>query len=288
MHPTTLALFERIRKHKLPRTHGSLKILAGPHHFHVSRSISEASVAITYHESSWSGGEDSLFVYPVSSRLPAQALVLTVDGEGHALILRDIDGGVSVEAVFSGGVYPLVWFKPGTSESRMPIRGLIREAPDCEVAASRLAAETSILISLINTPRKAIIRPAEGADWTKRHRSAVVRATGRAATAFQTVTWELGRRLGADGAPIDGKGHPKALHWCRAHWRAAAEGEPKAEWVDVPFRGGWGWYCWVADSWRGHPDYGIKLQRHEPRMPGDPSRPSMSSSRGGAGGCPAI
>lgn len=31
-----------------------------------------------------------------------------------------------------------------------------------------------------------------------------------------------------------------------------------------------GWYCWAADCWKGHPNFGIKLQRHEPYFEGEP------------------
>jgi hypothetical protein len=88
--------------------------------------------------------------------------------------------------------------------------------------------------------------------------------------AFSTVRWKIGKRTQAIGNCLTEEGHPKALHWCRAHWRRAEEGQPKAEWVNIPRKGGWGWYCWAADCWKGHPDFGIKLQRHEPYIEGEP------------------
>lgn len=132
-----------------------------------------------------------------------------------------------------------------------------------------MAWRLAFILSLINTPRKVQIGPATGMDWTRQHRRAVERVTGSAAMAFSVVSWELGRKCAAIGNEITTEGHPKALHWCRAHWREARKGQPKAEWINVPAKGGWGWYCWVADCWKGHPDYGVKLQRHQPRMPGD-------------------
>ena len=136
-----------------------------------------------------------------------------------------------------------------------------------------------MIISLINEPRIVEATPASGLDWSRQHRKAVERVTGKAAMAFSVVSWKIGKHAKAIGSRLSEEGHPKALHWCRAHWRRAEEGQPKAEWVNIPRKGGWGWYCWAADCWKGHPDFGIKLQRHEPHFEGEPRSRYIAGDR---------
>lgn len=140
---------------------------------------------------------------------------------------------------------------------------------DLDLAFTALS-RLSFILALINEPRIVEASPASGLDWSRQHRKAVERVAGKAAMAFSVVSWKIGKHAKAIGNRLSEEGHPKALHWCRAHWRRAEEGQPKAEWVNIPRKGGWGWYCWAADCWKGHPDFGIKLQRHEPHFEGEP------------------
>ncbi|MFC3569189.1 hypothetical protein, partial [Paracoccus simplex] len=176
------------------------------------------------------------------------------------------DEGVSVFQFINGTPCFIGGFTPGGTKCWVPIEA----TQDCSVLSAQLTARLSFIVSLINEPRAVDRTPASGMDWTRQHRRAVERVTGKAAQAYTVVGWEIGRPVAAKVGQITTDGHKKALHWCRAHWAKAAEGEPKAEWVNIPRKGGWGWYRWVKDCWKGHPDYGIKLQRHEPHMPGDP------------------
>jgi hypothetical protein len=126
-----------------------------------------------------------------------------------------------------------------------------------------------ILLSLLNEPRRVVQRAAEGPEWTRPHRREVERVTGRAALAYTVVSWEVGSGVRALGSTAEAdQAFKMPLHWCRAHWRESNSTCPSAQWVTPMFRRP-GWYVWVRDCWKGHPDHGIKVQRHEPRMPGE-------------------
>lgn len=286
MHPETLRIYEAAKRRGLKATDWPMRIMAGPHHFHVTLPVHTAAKAIARHE----GLQSDDFVFPTSARLPSEKMVLTVDGPGGAciclLLLRDEDGGILCHTATDRAIISEFGFFPGTSD----VRRALPEQYDDSVVAAYLAATTdadiavrawrlAFILSLINTPRKVQIGPATGMDWTRQHRRAVERVTGSAAMAFSVVSWELGRKCAAIGNEITTEGHPKALHWCRAHWREARKGQPKAEWINLPAKGGWGWYCWVPDCWKGHPDYGVKLQRHQPRMPGEKARHPQAAAQ---------
>lgn len=276
MHPETLRLYEAARQRGLRPTDWPMRSMAGPHHFHVTQTVYRGALTIARHEAAAS--DKQWLAFPTTARLPSKSMVLTIAGPPRptcVLLHETGDGRVGISIASEIAVVPLVAFTPGQEGCQdFPVEEMSL-AQKCfreqfsEHELGKIAWETAFILSLINTPRKVDITPASGLDWTRQHRKAVERVTGSAAMAFSVVSWELGRRCKAVGNEISTEGHPKALHWCRAHWREAEKGQPKAEWVNLPFKGGWGWYCWVPDCWKGHPDYGVKLQRHQPRMPGE-------------------
>lgn len=101
--------------------------------------------------------------------------------------------------------------------------------------------------------------------------------------AWTEVTWTIDGRASAKGAraaaiPV---AHRRPLHWCRGHWRRAARHHPAAQYLsDLPGRPP-GFYTWIPGVWKGHPSYGVKLQRHCPTLGGEPS------GSGGDGAGPA-
>lgn|GEM_PF-6547677 len=262
MHPETLRQYELLRAKRGPTDIEA--ILSGPHHFHVSSSLVRVAEETMKAEARAQGPGGQL-VFPASGRLPAASMVLTAQPEKKNLdgvsVLRQRESEVVVYAVGDGEVYTVGSYFPGTPN--------LREASTGKNHWRELL-RISLIISLINEPRIVDASPASGLDWSRPHRKAVQRVTGKAAMAFSVVSWKIGRRQRAISTHLTEEGHPKALHWCRAHWRRAVEGQPKAEWVNIPHKGGWGWYCWAADCWKGHPDYGVKLQRHEPYLEGEP------------------
>ncbi len=272
MRPETLKIYETALRIGWPTDHWAMKIFAGPRHFHVSDGVARAALAISAHEAKAS----EMPIFPIGARLPGPDMILT-DPRGDVMILLDEAGGwVSVSApvlVRSGLVMvPVVAFCAGTGLIKRPdkeafgdpvVQRIMGQNPEM---LSQVAFNTAITLSLINAHSTARINPEAGA---RSHRRRVERATGKAAQAWSTVTWNLGQAGDRGAARFTTQGHPKALHWCRAHWRNAEEGQPRSEWVDPRDGGGPGWHTWVKDCWKGHPQYGIKLQRHEPKLPGE-------------------
>jgi hypothetical protein len=101
------------------------------------------------------------------------------------------------------------------------------------------------------------------------------RTTNAAVGSYVVVGWEIGKTV-AVRQSISTSGHRNALHWRRAHWSIAKEGEPKAEFVNDPTQNMFGWYRWVRECWAGNPDFGVKLHRYEPRVSGEKVRTGSS------------
>lgn len=268
MHPATLNRYQEALARGEPASGFGMQVLSGCHHFHIGRSVLSVARAMAVHEINASTKAGRAIVFPVISRLPASKLVLTCQGdEGRVTVCileESDDGSVWAIACAPEGFQTIGGYLPGSDFHE--IAGRVRGVAG--VVEALLI--TAMAMSLINEPRIVECSPAAGLDWTRQHRKRVQAVTGQAAMAFSTVRWKIGRRTQAIGNCLTEEGHPKALHWCRAHWRRAQEGQPKAEWVNIPRKGGWGWYCWAADCWKGHPNFGIKLQRHEPYFEGEP------------------
>lgn len=274
MHRDTLALYEALRQKRADFSLPQFSPIGGPHHFHIRYSVIQVASALAANEVELNGID---FTFPVLGRLPVDAAIVTFDmpAELRAHVFsawQDQSGAVCFARLSDKiGVCEGAGFWPGDGKLKV-----LRDGGLMDHELKCWALVMSMVLSLINTPRKVDIMPASGLDWSRQHRREVERLTGAAPFAFQTVSWELGKRVAQRGDAITTEGHRKALHWCRAHWREAREGQPNAKWVNLPWRGGWGWYTWVADCWKGHPDYGVKLQRHEPHMPDD--RPERSQA----------
>lgn len=260
MHPETLRQYELVKRSSGPQE--VLDQLGGAHHFHASSEICAVAQAILRAEVASAPVENPI-CFPAMGRPPAERMVLTMAEPPHmpVLCLRQRGQEVVVTSVYAGRWYVVGSFFPGTSN--------FREGSDGK-QNYKLHFQIAMILSLINEPRIVEALPASGLDYSRQHRKAIERVTGKAAMAFSVVSWKIGKCAQAIGNRPSEDGHPKALHWCRAHWRRAEEGQPKAEWVNIPRKGGWGWYCWAADCWKGHPNFGIKLQRHEPHLDGEP------------------
>lgn len=126
-----------------------------------------------------------------------------------------------------------------------------------EVQTFITAMECAFLLSLINQHR--FITNNLGAS--RQQRKAFERRFGFAAMGWHRVTWNIGEDVKAKVARSD-PDNAMPLHFCRAHWRKAAEGQPKAiKRNDEP-----GWWCWVSECWKGHPAFGVKLHHYTPQL----------------------
>jgi hypothetical protein len=261
MHPKTLFAYERMSENGV--SSAIRDVLVGPRHFHVGAVVFRVATDAMSGEIGAAGPGGKL-VFPCGARLPGPDMVLTFEHpKGHSgpIFLSKKDEAIEVYSYQDSADMDYIGaFVPGTDLLRTDSEGRNNWG---------LMFLVAMMLSLINEPRIVDTSPATGLDWSRQHRKAVERVTGKVALAFSTVRWKVGSKTRAKAAAAYGDWYGVALHWCRAHWRHAKEGQPKAEWVNIPRKGGWGWYCWAPDCWKGHPDFGVKLQRHEPHL-GEP------------------
>ncbi|MFC3569188.1 hypothetical protein, partial [Paracoccus simplex] len=80
MHPETLRQYQLMRTDIPAGYRPACSAIVGPHHFHARISLHEVAIALTNHEASRPlvPGDDNGFSYPVTSRPPADRMVLTV------------------------------------------------------------------------------------------------------------------------------------------------------------------------------------------------------------------
>lgn len=282
MHPFMLAQFGKIQR-KNP-AHPALATMTKGQHFLVGCAMNQLAVAVT-NQIAHSNGPDlpGNFTAPVTARLPAAVTCITFEekpGQYVNILCKrpeDRPDWILVSVVTEGCVISLGGFVPGSDRIQRFLEGtpeeLYRAGAFDDVSVGKMVFKTAILLSLINTPRKIIAHEKKEPSW--KLRKEIEDVTGEPAVGYFSVGWEIGKAIRAQGGSITTNGHPKALHWARSYWAVANEGEPKAEWLNLETKGGWGWYRWVADSWRGHPDYGVLLHHYEPRVKGQEKRPGQ-------------
>lgn len=114
-----------------------------------------------------------------------------------------------------------------------------------------------ILLSLMNEPRLIKNTPPP-----RNHRRRARRILGDNVPAFWTrVSWTIGEEVAAKGS--DGTGNFRMpLHFCRGGWMYLPEGKKGDEWCPIRKR----WRSWRRHSWKGHPDFGIRLHNYAPEV----------------------
>lgn len=265
MHPITLSAFIALREHS-PH-HPLLSKLKRGHHFEISKGIAAFALETAKHEYvGWDlHGRQGHPPMPSTARLPGDVLSL-VFSDGAIFVLSKINHTeIATEFLTPNGtVIQIGAFDPNKQTSwslpASPIRSN-KERQEDFAALYHIA----FVVALINLPRKVVHTPE---TVSRQHRRRVIREVGCPSVGYSRVAWEVGSSVRAHGRSEDSEGGV-ALHWSRAHFRHAVAGEPKAEWLNLPGKGGWGWYTWVSDSWKGHPSFGVKLQAHAPRFTGE-------------------
>lgn len=291
MHPRTLTLYETAKRQYAEFGEKSgvrklwLQLIESARHFHISQGIFDVADHImweTFRRGTRADEGTMQAVLPIGARLPADPVVLTIGHNvcGSCLLYKEKtidDGWACVLGFVKGGFMgftPLGVTVPGGGFHDFLPEGLWAEE---KAVRAQLSYEQKICtlfkiavcISLINEPRRVLTKPATGLDWTKQHRKSVERATGRAALAYSTVSWELGAAVRQRVTTGDDNTLKHPLHWCRGHWRKSAAGVENAQWITPSQGAPAGWYIWVRDYWKGHPSLGIKLQTHTPRCVGE-------------------
>lgn len=255
--------------------------LTKAHCFRVSKSLLQAATAMAAKAINGAEEDGSTIHLPSSARLPGNSIAISCEGDTAGVTLlevsADVSKGINVSVVTEGVVLPCATFTPGSNSIFLHMGrhgNYIREnLSDNEIETLKvMLLRYAMVVSLINEPRRVVVSTASGIDWTRQHRRRVERITGKAAMAYSVVSWQVGAGVKAKGNPGGDSDLKVALHWCRGHWRKADPEWENAEWV-APTQGApCGWYIWVKDCWKGHPDHGIKLQDHKPRMKGEKVR----------------
>lgn len=274
MHPESLALLHLIERQPTNFTLARSILIEG-HHFHVSKEI--ASAADVFAVAEWNRlAEGDEFVAPVAGRLPGNKVAMTLEtGAGVLVYLLWQDGARIGVGYGHHDLLPhaLGRFQPGSGTIADGVG--VRHYHSSEMIGPQLSS-ISMILSLINEPRRVSKSAAIGLDWSRQHRKSVERLTGKPALAYTKVTWQVGAGVKAKATGSDAEsGLRMPLHWCRGHWRKAEEKWDGATWVSPRISAAKGWHIWIDDVWKGHPDHGIKLQDYAPRMIGE-----KSASRG--------
>lgn len=284
MHPKTLEILEAMNRAGQDEKQPPFNVLTGPHHFHISRGINDAAFAIACDEMQHSLDQGEQFSTPINSNLPCESMVMTVHRENDDvevyLLKAENDYIVICLAVWYPG-FPYACsvmigaYVPGQGIHKVPeaiqktefARQFMAAIDDDTLLGS--ISRIAFIVSLINEPTRVAKTEATAQEINRAHRKRVERITGKAAQAWTNVRWTVGERSAAKRSKGDEEWKGRALHWCRAHWRSCNPGDVGAQWVDRKSGGKSGWHKWIKDCWRGHPDFGIKLQRHKPAMPGE-------------------
>lgn len=283
MHPKTLEAYQfgLWNKDKVPQW--MMDIMAGPHHFHASEEIVKAADDFVLNEIDYCNDFGQQVLHPWTGEPPASSLVLTYDhlGATSCFLIWKIGVQVQIGLVCENeggqvdGIQPISAYHPGgetfsfkAEDLRLPAhKQTCKKVEGWLVSTSSL--RLSMIFSLINEPRLVKKFEATEDENSTEHQDRVRKITGKAAQAWTNVRWTVGKAVKAKGRKRTSESAGRPLHWCRAHWRSCKAGDAGAQWVERKSVGKFGWYKWIKDCWKGHPRYGIKLQRHEPAMPGE-------------------
>lgn len=270
MRPETLSAYERISRQWPHDWEEIITGLAGPHHFHFEIMEAKAISEIALHEVK-SIPEYERLRFP-DVKLPAASFVLTSPdekGNNGVFLVNECQDRVEAWDCTHGREPKGVAFLPGGTTCWE--YGVSRRTDD--VRLTQWLFTLAMAISLISEPRLIAFEAASGVRFSRQYRRSVSRATGKPATAWSTVRWKVttARQAPRDAQGTEGAG--RALHYRRAHWVRCDALHKGAEWLRFPATGEEGWFYWRKHSWPGHPAFGIKLQRHEPKLfRGEPER----------------
>lgn len=194
-----------------------------------------------------------------ASPMPAHNVVIDCGINGEFYIQKDKtnDHDRFISVISNSRIEPLVGIIDNVLR-RYDITNSLYFISDSEVLI--LAHFIDVLLNIIAEPR-LIVKTAP----LRAHRKRAARLLGAVPLpAWHSVSWIVG---GATKPKRDsGRENWRApLHFSRAHWRRSAGTEPKAQTRD----GKPGYWILVASSWKGHPDYGVKLHHYRPRANGE-------------------
>lgn len=275
MGPLTLEAFGAYTSSKIRKVRPYLELLTEAQHFLVSEAIFNAAVEIC--QQSFSHRYSSEIW--IDFRLPAETVVIETSMFSIMLFETWVEDSKipSGEYVFCTPLHNIGVgaLDPILLTMILPKRGSFQElrfhqdlkddtyfAEEIRPVTDSMIFVAHVILSLINTPR---LVTRSNVPQKARERATWKLAYSQRPTHWHQLTWTIGKPVKASSDVSHEEGHHRALHFCRAHWRKSEAGKPKAEWV-TPYGRAPGWWCWVESSWKGHPDYGIKLHHYTPRL----------------------
>jgi hypothetical protein len=191
---------------------------------------------------------------PATARLPAEKVILHVDGKDFLVCCRKREEWVIVAATPHGGVG---WKNVGSY-----IPGGEGRVDDSDYAETSVTTKGSFIVlvahlfSLINTPTYTISRPL-----VRQQKRAHARAFGQnSAERIRVVAWDITKPKLAAGESI-GSGRHMPLHYTRGHWRKCeAHHNGAITHDDGVVR------QWIEGFWSGHPAYGTIKSVYAPTL----------------------
>lgn len=273
MHPVA---FERYLEIKARNpSHWVLPVIMRSQHFFVGNGLHRLAWEIARHEAA--SNPIGTAVVPTTALLPAESMVLTVEDGAQvitAVLVKSRNDSERVEVTILPGegiACALGAFWPGRADLTRSVIGNDYEkagtlALDRDKVGLALVG-LGLIVSLINHPAKISWLPQH---LERQQRRRIERAIGQSVDGWVTVGWEIGKAIDRQGGKVSVSGHRKALHWRRGHfaWSPFQYKTPCSVWLDsVDYPAGW--YLWKADTWCGHPDYGVRLNAHQPMLAGE-------------------
>jgi hypothetical protein len=211
---------------------------------------------------------------PFEFAMPAPRV--TVEFNDGAYLLRDRGAAVDLVLLQPSGwkeAYGIRFFK---RFNKVQICGALQFFADRSREVLTMVSRGAfcdLLFSLMAEPR---LTQAEAPTRQQRRHSE--RLTGVSMTGvWHRISWTIGAGSRSQNDLSD-DGHRMPLHFCRAHW--VHVGRPTDRSVLRCGSKGHGHYTWRGHSWRGHPDFGVKLGVYEPGLaPEGVSEPVVSALR---------
>jgi len=254
----------------LKRSNGPLRdMLLQAQYFSISERLYNDCFSIMRdkHKRFYEESSNEQFSFP----LPSKTTVISYSQYFDILIIDNYSASIDILVIRNGSIHH-IWNSENVNINHK--LKIDQTESDFLAAIFQQLLMIEIILNAIAEPRLIAKRPP-----CRQFRKNVQRAIGAAPLpAWSFISWSVGDTT--HPKQDDGSDTWRApLHFSRAHWRRAKGTEPSAR----PRDGKKGLWIWVASSWKGHPDFGIKLHHYIPRAKGEAFNAARLPDRPAAG-----